>query len=137
MIISKDYCVNELNEQKNKIISIFLDLHNLITQKTKDINIKRVLNDLYDYARESFPLEEELLYHINYPKKHKHISEHYWFINEINEFIELTEKDKYKVLIFDIFNFLASWIEDHIEKSDYYFFKDLNKFNDDVYLNKN
>lgn len=137
MIISKDYCVNELNEQKNKIICIFLELYNSIEQKTKDVDIKRILNDLYDYARESFPLEEELLYHVNYPKKYKHISEHYWFINEINEFMELTEKCKYKVLIFDLFNFIALWIENHIEKSDYFFFKNLYKLNDNVYLNKN
>ncbi|MDY6820861.1 MAG: hemerythrin family protein [Deferribacterota bacterium] len=137
MIIAKDNYINVINEQKSKLIGIFLDLYNLIEQKTIKVDIKKILNDLYDYARGSFPLEEKLLYHFNYPNKYKHISEHCWFINKINEFIELAGKDNYEVLIVDIFNFLAFWIENHIEKSDYLFFKNLYNLKNKAYLNKN
>ena len=98
-------------------------MYNSIAQKSIKLDIKNILADLYDYAKGSFPLEEELLYSFNYPKKFKHISEHYWFINKINEFMDVVVKYNDEALIVDIFNFLALWIENHIEKSDYTFLR--------------
>jgi hemerythrin len=102
----------------------FLEIHNnIITLLSKnkenliEKDIENVINELTDYVKVHFKTEEDLLLLANYPDIEKHIKEHIYFIDKIDEF-NMALKYKNPALLDNMLVFMKKWFLSHIKQTD-------------------
>ena len=82
----------------------------------------RVFNACYDYVRDHFSHEEDVMERINFPDLMAHMQAHQQFIKNIAEFRQAYEnaetKSKKLELAEDTINFLSVWVIGHILSRD-------------------
>lgn len=76
-----------------------------------------IINDLEEYSKKHFEIEESLLKKAGYENIRSHKKEHQYFINKIEEF--KLERDFQSVLLLEkVTDFMKKWFLSHIIKSD-------------------
>ncbi|MCX6302672.1 MAG: hemerythrin family protein [Bacteroidia bacterium] len=120
-ISAEDYLFNIMivDEQHQRFIGIYNNIIKLSEDKPNVTNDKicRVLNELSEYLKYHFKTEERLMMLADYPDIDKHIKEHIFFINKIDEFI-LANKYKNPVLLDNMLAFSRKWFLSHIMQTD-------------------
>lgn len=99
-------------------------LFNLIQKAFHDHNrgasdqgVKKLLDELMEYAAYHFSSEEIMMGEIGYPKLLEHCSEHTIFTNKVEELLELYQTFGGSVLT-SILIFLNTWLTQHILQKD-------------------
>lgn len=111
--------VPEIDSQHKKLISIANELYDVVTGNEAEYKKKmpEILKKLTDYTQYHFSSEEELQKKIGYTGLEAHKNAHSFFIKEVDFQIKnLSAENKNSVLSF--YNYIASWVFNHIAKAD-------------------
>lgn len=111
--------ITEIDLQHKKLLSLADDMYEIVNgdESTLKVNLSKVLKSLTDYTVYHFTSEEEFMKKYGYPSAGMHKSMHDNFIAEVSKQIKSlnnatkTEAEK-------LYSFLASWVLNHIAKSD-------------------
>ena len=108
-----------IDNQHQRFLEIHKNLLKLSEHKEKDNenDILKVLTELTDYVKVHFRTEEEMLELANYLDIEKHIKEHIYFIDKVDEFT-LALKYKNPVLLESMLIFMKKWFLSHIKQTD-------------------
>ena len=111
--------VKIIDEQHQKFLNI-IDCIVKFTHGNESADqdkINKFLNELSDYAKFHFITEEKLLMLAHYSDIGKHIKEHIFYIDKIDEFI-FARKYNNPVLLENMLAFLKRWFLSHIMHTD-------------------
>lgn len=111
--------IPEIDLQHKKLLSLADDMYEIVNgdEDSLKVNLSKVLKSLTDYTVYHFSNEEEFMNKYGYPSADMHKSMHDNFIAEVTKQIKSlntatkTEAER-------LYKFLASWVLNHIAKSD-------------------
>lgn len=111
--------IPEIDLQHKKLLSLADDMYEIVNgdEDSIKVNLSKVLKSLTDYTVYHFSNEEEFMKKYGYPSTDMHKSMHDNFIAEVTKQIKSlntatkTEAER-------LYKFLASWVLNHIAKSD-------------------
>lgn len=111
--------IPEIDLQHKKLLSLADDMYEIVNgdEDSLKVNLSKVLKSLTDYTVYHFTSEEEFMKKYGYPSADMHKSMHDNFIAEVTKQIKSlntatkTEAER-------LYKFLASWVLNHIAKSD-------------------
>jgi hemerythrin-like metal-binding protein len=109
--------IDLIDEQHQKLLSIINKLHDAMKNRRAKDELLGLLEELDDYTKYHFGLEQRAFVKYSYPKKEEHLKLHKIFVDKIEELIAETKKGNTLVSI-DALAFLTEWITNHIQKID-------------------
>lgn len=116
---SDDFNVNiqEVDEQHQVLVDLLNQLHHAILERRGKTASRDILNQLADYTRTHFLLEESLMRVLHYSGLEIHKQQHEDLIQQIHELQrKLDEEDA--TITFELLYFLKNWLIHHINESD-------------------
>ncbi len=116
---NKDYKlgIESIDKQHIRLIQIINNFYTKFEQGLAGEELKKYLEQLFDYTQYHFSFEEELFSKINYHKKNEHTKEHKDIIHKLQAFNEKYRKGNVTVS-YDLMNFLKAWLSHHIKMID-------------------
>ena len=111
--------IAEIDLQHKKLLSLADDMYEIVNgdEATLKVNLSKVLKSLTDYTVYHFTNEEEFMKKYGYPSADMHKSMHDNFIAEVTKQIKSLNSAT-KIEAERLYSFLASWVLNHIAKSD-------------------
>ena len=102
-----------------KLLSLADDMYEIVNgdEDSLKVNLSKVLKSLTDYTVYHFTSEEEFMRKYGYPSADMHKSMHDNFIAEVTKQIKSLNSAT-KIEAERLYSFLASWVLNHIAKSD-------------------
>jgi len=132
---SHEYSVGNqsLDNQHQKIISLINQLIKLENSTFSFDQLKKLINELNQYASEHLEYEETLLNQLDYPDYNNHILKHQLYKETIKRFSDKCLLHKEKSVVLSYTQFLYHWWNEHILKEDmqYKNFIDIHLVNDE------
>lgn len=115
----EEYSVNVeiIDKQHKRLFEILNQFYNDIMEIRGQDSIKKVVNDLSEYAVIHFKTEEDIMLKIDYPDYKMHKKEHDTFVNKVVELHKKLQSGEF-VLSIEVLNFLKDWLINHILKVD-------------------
>ena len=109
--------IQEIDEQHKELVDLLNQLHVAIHEHHGSETSRKILDELADYTRTHFAVEESLMRVSNYPEFAAHKQNHEELIGQV---IALQEKlDTGKATItFELLHFLKVWLTRHINEAD-------------------
>lgn len=118
----EEYNINieKIDNQHKKLFDIGRSLYRIIMEgdNSKKENIGKVFKELKDYVLFHFHTEEKLMEENGYAHFQSHKNEHESFKKEIIRMENKSQTVAEEDLIKEIFNFIFTWILNHILKED-------------------
>ena len=109
--------IGKFDDQHKKLIGLINELHAAMTQgKGKEV-ISLAIKAMLDYTQVHFKDEEAFLKRYNYPELDAQHKEHTYFVNTVLDFKKQYEANSLSTVV-QIFNFLNTWLVQHIKKAD-------------------
>ncbi|MGL4982223.1 MAG: bacteriohemerythrin [Treponemataceae bacterium] len=112
--------VEEIDSQHKKLFEIANNLLNLAeaSQEIFSAHIEKIIHKLSDYTQQHFTQEESFLAQHEYPSLDFHKQQHSAFIKEVknSKRLEMLLADKTQAIA--LYDFLVSWLENHIAHAD-------------------
>lgn len=111
--------ITEIDLQHKKLLSLADDMYEIVNgdEDSLKVNLSKVLKSLTDYTVYHFTSEEEFMRKYGYPSADMHKSMHDNFIAEVTKQIKSLNTAT-KAEAERLYSFLASWVLNHIAKSD-------------------
>jgi len=109
--------ISAFDNEHKKLIDIFNNLCDVMSQGKSKQMLSDILVDLSNYTKTHFLHEEEAMKKHGYSGVAAHKKAHDEFISRLNEVQSQYASGNVRLGI-PIFNFLAAWIENHIQKID-------------------
>ncbi|MCL2155002.1 MAG: bacteriohemerythrin [Leptospirales bacterium] len=109
--------INIFDDEHKKLIDLVNKLHDAMSKGQGQKAMADILVELSDYTKIHFGHEEDAMVKYNYPSFPEQKEEHDQFIKKLND-MQTQYKNGSITLSIPIFNFLTSWIQDHIKKLD-------------------
>lgn len=111
--------IPEIDLQHKKLLSLADDMYEIVNgdEDSLKVNLSKVLKSLTDYTVYHFTSEEEFMRKYGYPSADMHKSMHDNFIAEVTKQIKSLNTAT-KAEAERLYKFLASWVLNHIAKSD-------------------
>lgn len=111
--------ITEIDLQHKKLLSLADDMYEIVNgdEDSLKVNLSKVLKSLTDYTVYHFTSEEEFMRKYGYPSADMHKSMHDNFIAEVTKQIKSLNTAT-KAEAERLYKFLASWVLNHIAKSD-------------------
>jgi hemerythrin-like metal-binding protein len=106
-----------IDKQHHKVIELINELFESIRDSRGDMIIREVLDDLLDYSRYHFSLEEELFEKYGYEKLETHVREHEHFTKKVDSLMVGAEMNK-ECVPYETLDYLRDWFANHILKED-------------------
>lgn len=113
--------IDFIDEEHAKLFAITNEIYELLTNKfipDKYDYIMKVINELKDYTKYHFNHEEEYMNSIGYRKILSQKVDHADFIEKINGFNSDSIDENQKETLFELVDFLNTWLVEHIVKRD-------------------
>ncbi len=124
---NKSYCVNvpQIDEQHKKLVSLINEMHEAMQRNEEHSATGKILNDLTDYIKVHFSMEEELMNKSGFSrldaarKQHydKHKKEHAAFTEKITGMNRQHNEEKSYISV-DLLTYLVEWLLNHIAEID-------------------
>lgn len=116
---SDDFNVNiqEVDEQHQVLVDLLNQLHHAILERRGKVASRDILNQLADYTRTHFLLEESLMRVLHYPGLEIHKQQHEDLIQQIHELQRKLDEEN-ATITFELLYFLKNWLIHHINESD-------------------
>jgi hemerythrin len=108
--------IQEIDEQHKVLVDIINELHDAVHQRKGHEACGHILNELGEYTRIHFAVEESLMRLLHYPAYEQHKAEHEALISDLSQFLERFKAGE--GLTFELMNFLRQWLTKHIMESD-------------------
>lgn len=116
---SDDFNVNiqEVDEQHKVLVDLLNQLHRAIMEHRGKAASRVILDQLADYTRTHFLLEESLMRVLHYPGLEIHKQQHEDLIKQIHELQHKLDHENVTIT-FELLHFLKMWLIQHINESD-------------------
>lgn len=116
---SDDYTVGvtEIDEQHKELVKLLNDLHQAIHERHGSDASRKILNELAEYTRVHFAVEESLMRITHYPDFENHKKIHEALIQQVVELQNKLDSGTAKIS-FELLHFLKHWLMHHIVESD-------------------
>jgi hemerythrin len=109
--------VEEIDEQHKELVRLLNNLHQAIHERHGSEASRRILNDLAEYTRVHFAVEESLMRISNYPDFANHKKIHTVLIEQVHELQSKLDSGSARIS-FELLHFLKQWLMHHIIESD-------------------
>ena len=109
--------ISTFDNEHKKLIDMLNRLHEAMSQGQGHKALADILNELSGYTKTHFIHEEEAMKKYNYAGLNKHKEAHDEFISKLTDAQAQYNSDSLSLSI-QMFNFLWSWIQNHIKKID-------------------
>ena len=109
--------IQEIDEQHKMLVDLLNQLHEAIHKRHGSEATRKILDELADYTRIHFAVEESLMRVLEYPDYEAHKHEHE---NLIQQMVDLKQKldTGTHSISFELLHFLKVWLTKHILESD-------------------
>jgi hemerythrin len=109
--------IKVIDAQHKKLLGYLNSLYEALNQKKEKEILIKLFNDLDDYTKTHFVLEEEYFKKFDYKNKENHILQHKEFIRKLGQMKKQIPKDLMDSE--DLLSFLVEWLMNHIKISDH------------------
>ena len=109
--------IQEIDEQHKVLVDLLNQLHTAITQRHGNAVTDEILEQLVEYTRIHFAVEESLMRILGYPDYENHKEHHKQLIEEIQGLMQRMRSKKRSVS-FELLHFLKIWLTKHIMEED-------------------
>lgn len=116
---SDDYSVGveEIDAQHKELVRLLNSLHQAIHERHGSDACRRILDELTDYTRVHFAVEESLMRISGYPDFANHKKIHTTLIQQIHDLQVKLDSGAAKIS-FELLHFLKNWLMVHIVEAD-------------------
>lgn len=105
--------IPEIDEQHKALLEFINVIHSAILERKGTAVCAGVLDELVDYTRIHFGLEQSLMRIGNYPEYETHCAQHRKFVNDIESLQGKIHSGK-AAISFELLHFLRTWLIRHI-----------------------
>ena len=105
--------IDLIDDQHKVLIKLINDSARMALEKDNK-KVKEILKELKSYTDTHFSEEEELFKRSSYPNVEKHLKEHSYFIEKLEEFDENLMNSEPSISL-NMLEFLKNWLYYHIE----------------------
>jgi len=109
--------VQEIDEQHKELVSLLNQLHVAIHEHHGSEAARRILDELADYTKTHFMVEESLMRISNYPEFEAHKQFHEDLIGQVQALQEKLDSGQ-ATITFELLHFLKVWLTRHINEAD-------------------
>jgi len=109
--------VEEIDSQHKELVRLLNTLHVSIREHHGSATSREILNQLIDYTRTHFMVEESLMRVASYPEFSAHHKQHETLITQIRELQEKLDTGVASIS-FELLHFLKRWLMQHINGDD-------------------
>ena len=129
------YSINDIqiDAEHKRLLDMAQEAFKVVDPSTRNIKIKDVLNDLYDYMKTHFKHEEAFMLRVNYPQLNEHKMLHIEIVNNTNNFITQFSTLDITLLEKELANLIDISLVKHFVQEDK---KIIDWIKSDTYLNK-
>jgi len=118
--------VKVFDDHHKKLIGYINDLHAALAAGKGNDALGEILKKLINYTDKHFAAEEMVMQKFNYFDYPMHKKEHENLKKEVKDFYDKFQRKEISVST-NLFNFLKSWLINHIEKTDKKYTEFMNK----------
>jgi hemerythrin len=109
--------IEEIDEQHKVLVDMVNKMHEAIHQRHGSEAVIDILNDLAEYTRIHFAVEESLMRILNYPDYDDHKQIHEELLHTVQDLQDKVSSGK-KSIGFELMHFLKTWLVKHIMEED-------------------
>lgn len=109
--------VQEIDEQHKELVDLLNQLHTAIMEHHGSEAARRILDELADYTKTHFSVEESLMRVSNYPDFDRHKQNHEDLIGQVVALQSKLDTGEAKIT-FELLHFLKVWLTNHINEAD-------------------
>jgi len=109
--------VQEIDEQHKELVGLLNQLHTAIMERHGSEAARRILDELAEYTRTHFSVEESLMRVSNYPDFERHKRNHEDLIGQVTALQTKLDTGEAKIT-FELLHFLKVWLVNHINEAD-------------------
>ena len=109
--------LDEIDNQHHELVKLLNQLNEAIRSNQGSAVANRVLDELHDYTRIHFAVEESIMRMLDYPDYIEHKAKHEKLENELLG-LSLKFREEGKAISFELLHFLKNWLTKHIQESD-------------------
>jgi len=109
--------IKVIDDQHKKLLGYMNSLYEALNQKKEKDILMGLFDDLDDYTRTHFVLEEKYFEKFNYIDTKSHVLQHKEFIKKLEQMKKQIPKDLMDSE--DLLTFLLEWLMNHIKISDH------------------
>ncbi len=112
--------IEEIDEQHKVLVGLVNRMHEAIHQRHGSDVVREILDQLTDYTRIHFAVEESLMRILNYPGYEEHKEVHEELVDHIVELQQKVASGKTSIG-FELMHFLKVWLTKHIMEEDQHY----------------
>lgn len=112
--------IEEIDEQHKVLVGLVNRMHDAIHHRHGSEVVHEILEQLTEYTRIHFAVEESLMRILNYPGYEEHREEHEELVNHIVELRQKVLTGK-TAIGFELMHFLKVWLTKHIMEEDQHY----------------
>ncbi|NMG64407.1 bacteriohemerythrin [Azoarcus indigens] len=105
--------IGDIDEQHEELVALLNRLNAAIHERQGSKAVRRTLDELVNYTREHFAIEERLMRESGYPEYEEHRSYHEALIDQIHALQAKLDKGETSIT-FELLHFLRVWLIRHI-----------------------
>lgn len=109
--------IQEIDEQHRTLVDLLNQLHAAILEHKGSAACRKILDQLAEYTRTHFLLEESLMRVSHYPDFDAHKQQHEALIGQVKALQEKLDSGQ-GAISFELLHFLQNWLTKHINESD-------------------
>lgn len=109
--------IEEIDGQHQMLVDMVNRMHQAIHERHGSDVVKGILNELADYTRIHFAVEESLMRILGYPGYEDHKAIHEELLEHVVELVGKVESGK-TAIGFELMHFLKTWLTKHIMEED-------------------
>lgn len=109
--------IQEVDEQHKELVNMLNALHNAIVNHRAKESARRILDQLAEYTRTHFLLEESLMRVTHYGGFELHKKQHEELIQQVQD-LQAKLDSGTATITFELLHFLKGWLTHHINESD-------------------
>lgn len=109
--------IQEIDEQHKELVDLLNQLHTAIIEHHGTATSRKILDDLADYTKTHFSVEESLMRVSGYPDFELHKQFHEDLIGQVVALQEKLDTGEAKIT-FELLHFLKVWLTTHINEAD-------------------
>lgn len=109
--------IQSIDEQHQKLVALINELHAAMLERKAKTVMAHIFDELIEYTKFHFALEEQLFAEHGYPEEHSHVDGHHRLTQKVIELRQEFDEGNTGVVL-EVMRFLRDWLGDHIVGTD-------------------
>ena len=109
--------IQEIDEQHKILVNLLNQLHDAITHHHGSDTSKKIMDQLCEYTKIHFTVEESLLRILGYPEYDEHKAHHEQLLTQVKALRSKMDTEDHSIS-FELLHFLKKWLTIHILEED-------------------